>query len=303
VHRASAHEKTGEKVRLRIIMRMGRILAGLDLEQDTEKVLAYASFFAKALGAPLHLLHVIDFLVTPPTYLSRYMEEEKKAAEEKFIPWGKMLANEGVKAAMEVVIGRLHESFGSATEKAHAGMLVIGYKSHVFRRSSSETLIKSLELPMLVVRGERAESAKIGSVKIGRILCPTDFSETSGKALAAAKDLTEVFSSEMDVLHVFPGHVIEKKMGERKEKDRVMDELFQQAKSGLSKLLGDAGIAKEGIVIEGEPHKRISSFSSENDIDLIVIGARGLSFIRGMLIGSVTDAVLKASPCPVLVIH
>ncbi len=58
-----------------------------------------------------------------------------------------------------------------------------------------------------------------------------------------------------------------------------------------------------GIIHEGEPDKRIVSFSRENDIDLLVMGARGLGFIKGMLIGSVTDAVLKSSPCPVLVIH
>jgi nucleotide-binding universal stress UspA family protein len=34
-----------------------------------------------------------------------------------------------------------------------------------------------------------------------------------------------------------------------------------------------------------------------------VMGARGLGLIKGMLIGSVTDAVLKSAPCPVLVIH
>jgi len=54
---------------------------------------------------------------------------------------------------------------------------------------------------------------------------------------------------------------------------------------------------------QGEPHKRIVALAKEKDIDLIVMGARGLGFIKGMLIGSVTDAVLKSSPCPVLVAH
>ena len=57
------------------------------------------------------------------------------------------------------------------------------------------------------------------------------------------------------------------------------------------------------LVDKGIPAKRIVALSEDRDIDLIVIGARGLGFIKGMLIGSVTDAVLKSSPCPVLVVH
>ncbi len=284
-------------------MRVGRILAGIDLEEDTEKVLAYAAFFAQGLSAPLHLLHVMDYLITPPAYLSRYMEEEKKIAEKKFLPWQERLENEGIESRTEIVIGRLHESFSSVIHREKAGMLVLGFRSHTFRRSSSEGLIKGLEIPMLVVRGKKAEDTPIGSVRIRKILCPTDFSMTSRKALEAAKELKELFSSEIEIIHVFPGDAIGRKMEKWEGGDRVVEELSRQTAGELRKFLSEAGLDKEGKVIEGGPHQRISSFSSENDIDLIVIGARGLSFIEGMLIGSVTDAVLKSSPCPVLVIH
>jgi len=60
-------------------MRIERILAGIDFEVDTEKVLAYAAFFAQGLSASLHLLNVIDYLITPPAYLSRYMGDETPA--------------------------------------------------------------------------------------------------------------------------------------------------------------------------------------------------------------------------------
>ncbi len=58
-----------------------------------------------------------------------------------------------------------------------------------------------------------------------------------------------------------------------------------------------------GTIEEGEPYEKIVSFAQQNSIDLIVTGARGLGLIEGMLIGSVTDAVLKSSHCPVLVLH
>lgn len=284
-------------------MNIEKILAGIDLGQDTEKVLSYASLFARSFGASLNLLYVIDYLVTPPAYLASCIEEEKKSAENKFILWRKSLENYGVNSEFEVMVGRLHESFNAEVNKARADMLVLGYRSHALRRSSSEKLIKGLKMPMLAVRGEKAETARIGSLKIRKILCPTDFSEVSIKALRAARELNTAFSSELDVMHVIPSHVIKEKIIEGKDKDKAIGELFRQAKNSLGKFPSDTGIGKEGIIDEGEPYKKIVLFSSENDIDLIVIGARGLSLIEGMLIGSVTDAVLRSSPCPVLVIH
>lgn len=284
-------------------MNIEKILAGIDLGQDTEKVLSYASLFAKSFGASLNLLYVIDYLVTPPPYLASYIEEEKKSTEKKFILWKNSLEGYGVKTEFEVMVGRLHESFKASLKEARADMLILGYRSHALRRSSSEKLIKGLKMPMLAVRGEKAKTTRIGSLEIKKILCPTDFSEVSIKALRAAKELNAAFSSELDVMHVIPSQVIKEKMIEGKDKDKTIGELFLQAKNGLGKFLSDTGIRKEGIIVEGEPYKKIVLFSSENGIDLVVIGARGLSLMEGMLIGSVTDAVLRSSPCPVLVIH
>lgn len=284
-------------------MKINSILAGIDFGPATDAVLAFASFFAEGMGASLNFLYVLDYLVTPPAYLAPYMETEKKVAEEKFAVWKKRLADAGIKTEAEVTVGRLHESFNAAVERLNADMLVLGFKSHTLRRSSSEKLIKGLQMPMLVVRGEKAESARIGSVKIRRILCPTDFSEVSMKALKVAKELKDIFSSELDVMHVFPDHIIKEKMATWKDKDRAMHELLEQARDRLEKFLNNFNIEEAGIMDEGEPDKKIISFSKEKDIDLIVMGARGLGFIKGMIIGSVTDAVLKSSPCPVLVIH
>lgn len=284
-------------------MKIEKILAGIDLGPDTEKVLSYASLFAKSSGASLKLLYVIDYLVTPPAYLTSYIEEEKKSAEEEFVPWDKRLKDYGVNSEFEVMVGRLNESFEAEVKKAGVDMLILGYRPHVLRRSSSEKLIRGLNMPMLAVRGEKAESSRIGSLKIEKLLCPVDFSEVSMKALGAAKELNAIFSSKLDVIHVIPSHIIKGKMTEGKDKDKAIRELFQNAKDALGKFLSDSGVGKEGVIDEGEPYEKIISFSTANDIDLIVIGAHGLSLTKGTLIGSVADAVLRSSPCPVLVMH
>ena len=284
-------------------MKIDRVLAGIDFGPSTEIVTAYALFFAKTMGASLNLLYVIDYLVTPPAYLAPYMEEEKKIAEKKFETLEKRFEDNGIRTETEVVVGRLRESFDAILKKVNSDMLVLGFTSHVLRRSSSEKLIKGLQMPMLVVRGEKAESARMDSIKIRRILCPTDFSEESKKALKFANDLKDIFSAEMAVIHVLPNHIIKIKIEKVRDRDRMLQELKDEARDNLNNFLSNYDIEKSGVIEEGEPAKRIISFSKEKDIDLIVMGARGLGLMKGMIIGSVTDAVLKSSPCPVLVIH
>lgn len=283
-------------------MNIEKILVGADLGHDTERVLAYASCIAQNTGASLNLIYVLDYLVTPPAYLAPYLDEEKKVAEKSFSIWEKQLREKGLKVKTEVITGRLHESFETVIEKFKTDMIVIGFRSHALRRSSSERLIKGIKIPMFVVRGKKTEAAKICSANISKILCPIDFSETSLKALKAANELKNVFSSELHVVHVLPSHVIEEKATTWADKDVFMQELFDGARVKLDAFLGDADI-KDKIIERGEPYKKITALSSEKDIDLIVMGARGLGLIKEMIIGSVTDSVVKSSPCPVLVIH
>lgn len=283
-------------------MKIERILAGIDFGKDTEAVLSYASRFAQTFSASLNLLHVIDYLSTPPAYLIPYIEEEKEIAEGKLAAIKKRLTDSGIRTDAQVVVGRLQESFDIVLRNTESEMLVLGFATHALRRSSSEKLIKGLQMPMLVVRGEKAGSSITGPVGIRRILCPTDFSETSIKAMNAARELAEKFSSHLYFQHVIPD-VLVKRIKEARDKKRIIDELRQKAKDSLDKFTGDERIKVSGNISEGEPARDIIAFARENDIDLILMGARGLGLIRGMLIGSVTDSVLKSSPCPVLVIH
>ena len=66
-------------------------------------------------------------------------------------------------------------------------------------------------MPMLVVRGERAEKASPGTVKIRKILCPVDFSENSRKAVSMAKAYAGLFSADLQIMHVIPSHVMKEK--------------------------------------------------------------------------------------------
>ncbi len=282
-------------------MKIQRILAAVDFEKQTEHVLAYAMLFARRFGASLDLLHVIDYLVTPPAYLARYIEEERKAAEAKFETVRRAIAIEGMPVTTSVIVGRLQASFETAVNKSGADLIVLGFVTHALRRSSSEKLVKSLQMPMLVVRGERAAVPGEGAA-IKRILCPIDFSDISMRALAAARDLADTFGADTDVVHVLP-ESLEKKMRGRPERERALADILAEEKRSFDDFLARAALKTAGFMERGEPHERIVALAKKNEADLIVMGARGLGAIKGLLIGSVTDAVLKSAPCPVLVVH
>jgi nucleotide-binding universal stress UspA family protein len=283
-------------------MKIEHILAGIDFGEHAGHILAYASLFAERFRASLHLFHVIDYLMTPPTYLDQYIEEEKKAAEEKLESIKKELSAAGISVDAKVIIGRLQASFETAVKKTGADVLMLGFVSHALRRSSSEKLIKGLQMPMLVVRGKTSEVAFSGKISIRKILCPVDFSDTSQKALQISRELAHTFSSDIEVMHVLPESVI-KKIRTFANRDKALKDVYEQEKNRFQDFLSASSFEKTVILDQGEPHKRIVEHAQEKDVDLIVIGARGLGLIKGMFIGSVTDAVLKSSPCPVFVIH
>ena len=281
-------------------MEIKKVLAGLDLSPSSESIIAYAAHITSVTHASLDLLYVVDYLVTPPAYVEPYLDEEKTSAVEKMNAFMERLSKNNITSRAEVVIGRLQEAFDKKIQNTEADLLVLGFASHILRRSSSEKIIKSLQVPMRVVRGEKTKSAQIGSVSIRKILCPVDFSERSKEAFMIAVEMMKIFSASLEVLSVVPSYK-SKKVNKNKAIQDNMNIVVEETTNKLIEFytLGDI----ERTVLHGNPYESISFYAKERDSDLVIMGARGLGLIKGMLIGSVTDAVLKSSPCPVMVIH
>jgi nucleotide-binding universal stress UspA family protein len=56
-------------------------------------------------------------------------------------------------------------------------------------------------------------------------------------------------------------------------------------------------------VVRGNPTVEIIAFAERNEVDLIVMGSRGLSPIDGVVMGSVSERVLRGAPCPVTIVR
>ena len=54
--------------------------------------------------------------------------------------------------------------------------------------------------------------------------------------------------------------------------------------------------------MKGDPSEEIPKIANEEKYDLVVMGNRGLSGIKGFLLGSVSDKVSRSSECPVVIV-
>jgi nucleotide-binding universal stress UspA family protein len=76
----------------------------------------------------------------------------------------------------------------------------------------------------------------------------------------------------------------------------------QQHLSKYSEEISRKGIEVETVVREGYPATVIEDEAVRQNVDLIVIGTRGLSGIKHLLLGSIAERVVQKAPCPVLTV-
>ncbi|MBN1540727.1 universal stress protein [candidate division KSB1 bacterium] len=169
--------------------------------------------------------------------------------------------------------------------------------------SVAERVIKHAQCPVMTCRPPAEKKAAEKAVQ--RILVPTDFSENSKSALQLAKQLLPQ-DAELTVLHVIADtlHPAYYLAGKSSLFDLLPD-LEEHARNAMQRFLQDSGIGSETATVimqEGDPAQRIIEFARENRADLIVMGSRGLSEWEQILVGSVTERVVRKAACPVLTI-
>jgi nucleotide-binding universal stress UspA family protein len=143
------------------------------------------------------------------------------------------------------------------------------------------------------------------------ILVPHDFSSSANHALAIARDEAKAHGSQLLVLHVIelpatmkPDTVIVP--DENGAPINVRDYAVGQAEAHLEDLR--ARLAKDGVAITpalriGNPIDEITRFVEESGVDLVIMGTHGRSGLAHLLVGSVTERVVRTSKVPVLTIR
>ena len=137
-------------------------------------------------------------------------------------------------------------------------------------------------------------------IEIRRVLCPIDFSEYSRHALHHAMEVARWYRANLTVLHVVSQLVTPDSAGVPLT-DADRDQLLGQMRCFAGETPPDVTVAfvlREASDVRNEILTMARSLMS----DLLVIGSHGRSGFERLLLGSVTEKVVRKSPCPVMVV-
>jgi nucleotide-binding universal stress UspA family protein len=128
-----------------------------------------------------------------------------------------------------------------------------------------------------------------------RILVAIDGSGDSSRAADAAIDMAKKNNAALFVITIIHNPVYI-------DKARTDAEVFLQ--TAVSKAEAQ-GVKARGEVVENVPSvvDAISDYAEELKVNLVVVGTRGLSGLKKILLGSVSAALLARAPCSVLVVR
>jgi nucleotide-binding universal stress UspA family protein len=144
--------------------------------------------------------------------------------------------------------------------------------------------------------------------EFSRILVAVDGSETSMDAAGHAIDMARMYNAQLTALTVShislssyglaapPDAIKQRKEKHELESKRWFDELNQSATRNNIQFkteLIDSQMSVEGAIVE---------YAENNGIDLIILGTRGRSGIKKLLLGSVASGVISYATCPVIVV-
>ena len=134
------------------------------------------------------------------------------------------------------------------------------------------------------------------------ILVAVDGSESASKAFRRAVYLAQKCNSKLDLVHVVQCEV----GGDSANTFEIIEQLKDRAKKMLEEYRIEA--AKNNVpiqitIMQGDPAKVIIELAKAKSYDLIIMGTRGRSSFKELLIGSVSQKVMHHASCPVMVVR
>jgi nucleotide-binding universal stress UspA family protein len=142
--------------------------------------------------------------------------------------------------------------------------------------------------------------------RIENILCPIDFSDGSRRALDHALAIAHWYHAAVTALHVAPPLSLAPYIDPRvhplpmARTREDLENLRLQLALFVEQEKGDFSIAS--VVVEGVIAGEIIRLAEANRADMVVIGTHGRSGFQRLILGSVTESVLRHAPCPVLTV-
>jgi nucleotide-binding universal stress UspA family protein len=211
--------------------------------------------------------------------------------------------------ASQVRVGNAGYEILAAAQRLPADLILVGTRGRtgldrLLLGSTAGTVARSAPCPVLIARALRGG--------LSRVILAVDGSPLADRAIELVARLPLPQAAEVRVLHVLrPYHPFAERLealpggrerfGPRVEAAR---ERQQQLATGLveaaCRRLVSAGKRAHPVTATGDAAHEIAALAEERRADLIVVGARGISPVSGLLLGSVADRLLHHAPCSLL---
>lgn len=298
-----------------------KILLATDGSKEATGGARLAVALSGTLDSELHLAHVAPVpsaLAWPESvyFSSDYWEEARdfarREAGEKLDEEARKIGEEmgGEVAEIHATAGRPDAEIVRMAEEIGAGLVVVGSRGFgLLRRtllgSVSSSVARHAHCPVLVARSEGPGE---GNSLPDRILLATDGSGEAAEATRAAAEISGATGSELHLVYVslaeslyYPGPEVADIRADQLE--RVQERARAWIEDRAEHLRAE-GVDVEATHLRlGQPDREIVRLAEALDAGLIVVGCRGLGGVRRVLLGSVSDSVVRHAHCSVLVVR
>ncbi|WP_256390704.1 universal stress protein [Natronoarchaeum rubrum] len=282
-----------------------RILVAVDGSEPANAAFDHALDVAADCDAEVRALYVADTNRDSVTTVGTNVRDALEAEGEDVIEGAReRAAVRDVDFEGEVVQGEPGESILEAADVRDADLVAMGTSGKGgIRRfllgSVAEHVVRRAEVPVLTVRAD--EEVRV-EYPYDSILVPTDGSEHASRAMERAVDLARRHDATLHVLSVVDVMAV----GVDVRADLMIDQLEERAHEAVEDAGAEAGEAGVDVVtdtIVGSIPREIRSYAEDEEIDLLAMGTHGRRGVDRVLLGSVTERVLRTAPAPVLTVR
>jgi nucleotide-binding universal stress UspA family protein len=266
-----------------------KILVGTDFGYSAQKAVQQAIHISKQFDSSVTLVHVIPEMNVSELNEAMVREAVSKAmqtVEEQF-------TNEGIKVDSLIEKGVPFIELMKLADLHDVNVMMVGSSNDLNKQlgSTAEKLINKSPKPVWIIPQE-------AETQIGKILCPTDFSDAASRALENAIHLSRQYDLELTVLHILENHPfyeLERRLGLTTKAVSDLENRQKEFDSYLNKF-DFYKVRWKKMLVEGSASEEIIRKVRSQNMDLILMGSVGQTAHPKMLNGKTARMVFRTMP-------